>query len=74
MSSNNQLIIKQNKLGYFEVHENPCVDNDFKTSKKSQLVVKKNLEEAYKFAQDYCDKELVEYGIYIHPNCWEKRK
>jgi len=71
MSSNNQLIIiKKNKV--FEIHLNPCVDNDFKPSKETLLIKYNYLKAAHKFAQEYEKENMVEYGIYISPTCWEK--
>lgn len=64
MSTNNQLIIiKVN--GKFEIHENICVDNEFERSKESLLAVKKKLFDAIKFANKYCDENMVEYGYDI---------
>ena len=73
MSSNNQIIIlKEN--GKFQVHENHCVDNEFKPSKDTLLKELKTLEWAVKFAQEYQKENLVEYGIYISPTCWGKSR
>ena len=71
MSTNNQVIILKKK-GIFEVHENICVDNDFKSSKETLLHKNKILEDACSFANKYQQENIVEYGIYLHPNCWEK--
>ena len=73
MSLNNQLIIRQNSNGRFEVHENSCVDNDFKPSKHTIIKYEDTLEKAVIFAQKYSNEELVEYGIWISPSCWKKR-
>ncbi len=68
MSTNNQLIIKKKK-GYFEVHHQLCVDNDFQPNKGSLLSKFKSLQEAIKFCNRYIRKEPVEYGYYILENC-----
>lgn len=62
MSSNNMLIIIEKK---FEVHINDCVDNNFKSSKNTLLKKCKSLSEAIKFANDYCNEEMVEYNYRI---------
>jgi hypothetical protein len=60
MSTNNQLhIIKKGKK--FQVHENFCVDNEFKPSKRSYIGEGKTLEEAIKIANDYMMENIVEY-------------
>ena len=65
MSSNNQLIILKNRQGQIEVHENLCVDNDFKSSKETLLKIKDKLNSAIRFANKYMQKEDVEYGYHI---------
>ena len=69
MSVNNQLVICKNKKGEFCVHENFCVDNDFKPSKSSLLKKCKTLQEAIKFGNKFCREEIVEYGTIIDDNC-----
>lgn len=71
MSSNNQLIILKKK-GKFQVHINLCVDNDFESSEETFLKEFKTIEWALKFCDKYQSENLVEYGTYIHPNCWGK--
>lgn len=69
MSSNDQIVILKKK-GTFEVHHNLCVDNDFKSSKKSLLEEFKSLKEAVVFAKKFCNEwPYVEYGYEIHDNC-----
>ena len=73
MSANNQLIIEKNELHTkkpFEVHMNYCVDNNFKSSGASILDRFATLEEAIKYANEYCSEEIVEYGTYVHPSCY----
>ena len=70
MSANNQLIIIKNKNKEFEIHENCCVDNDFSSSKNSLLTKEACLEDAIRFANDYCSKEIVEYGTYVSSSCY----
>lgn len=73
MSTNNQVVIRKNKSGYFEVHENICVDNPFKASKSSLIATEKTLEKAYKSALSYCNVyPYVEYGIHLDVSCWRK--
>ena len=70
MSSNNQLIILKKKQ--FEVHENLCVDNDFKSNKKTLLKKFKKFSDAIRFAKQYCDEyPYVEYGYHICDSCLE---
>ena len=71
MSSNNQLVILKNKKGEFEVHYNLCVDNEFIPTKQSLLIKEDNLISAIRFANDYCRKEMIEYGYYIDNSCLE---
>ena len=73
MSANNQLIIikKKNK---FEVHLNSCVDNDFESSKETLLKTFNSILHALRFANEYCEEEMIEYGTYTHPSCWGNRK
>lgn len=70
MSTNNQLIIiKQGSL--FCVHEDLCVDNDFKPTNESLLYKAKTLKQAVEWANEYCKREIVEYGTKISDECWE---
>jgi len=73
MSTNNQIVIIKKK-GKFQVHENNCVDNEFKSSKDTLLKELKTLGLALKFCHKYINENLVEYGIYAHPSCWEGEK
>jgi len=73
MSSNNQIVILKKK-GLFEVHENLCVDNDFVPTRKTRLIIKNTLKKAYLYAQDYEKENVIEYGIYVNPECLEKGK
>lgn len=68
MSANNQLIITRKK-DKFQIHENFCMDNDFEPDKASLLKTEKTLEEAIKFANKYCQENIVEYGYHISNNC-----
>ena len=69
MSSNNQLIILKEK-DKFEVHENPCVDNEFIPNEETLLESHLTLDEAIKYANDYCKKwPEVEYGYRIDDSC-----
>ena len=77
MSANNQLIIykpKKHKNSKFEVHHNLCVDNDWKYNKRDILEKFDTLENAIKFANNYCKKEIVEYGYSIDDSCLEENK
>ena len=71
MSSNNRLIVIKNKKAknQFEVHMNYCVDNEFIPSKTTFIKRFKTLQGALKFSNDYCNKEMVEYGTYISNEC-----
>lgn len=71
MSTNNQLIIIK-KNGKYQVHENYCVDNFFIPSKQTLHKELKTLKSALKFCDEYKRENLVEYGTYVHPSCWEK--
>jgi len=73
MSSNNQLVILK-KGKWFEVHHNLCVDNDFHPSKNNLLAKEKTLVEAIKYANDYCNEEMVEYGYYVDISSIEEMK
>ena len=77
MSTNNQLIItksKRHKNSLFEVHENLCVDNEFKPNKNTLLKKFKTLQEAIRFANKYCNEYPgVEYGYHILDNCLEEK-
>jgi len=72
MSSNDMLVILKKK-GLFEIHHDLCVDNEFKSNKSTLLSKKSDLIEAIKFAKDYCNEEMVEYGYSIHDNCLTKK-
>jgi len=64
MSSNDQLVIL--KIGRkFEVHHNICVDNDFECSADTFLRAFAKLEKAIKWANKYCNENIVEYGVYV---------
>jgi hypothetical protein len=58
MSANNQVIIIEKDKTY-EVHENMCIDNEFKPSKDTMLTRKRDLVKAIKIAQNVG----AEYGI-----------
>lgn len=76
MSSNNQLIIikpKRHENSLFQIHENHCVDNEFKPTKKTLLKKVKTLEKASEFCYEYMQNHLVEYGVFIHPSCWKSK-
>lgn len=68
MSSNNQLIVRKNK-GYYEVHYDGCVDNDFESSEETLLKKFKDFKVAIKYANRYWQEEGIEYGVYIEDNC-----
>ncbi len=65
MSANNQLVVLKNKKEKFEIHINWCVDNDFVPSKESLLNVEEKLESAIKFANKYCNENMIEYEVYV---------
>lgn len=74
MSTNNCLYIRKTKKG-FEVHHNICVDNEFKPNKETLLKVEKTLQEAIKYAQEFCNEyPYVEYGYFIDANALEVDK
>ena len=52
MSTNNQVIIIE-KGNKFFIHENLCVDNDFKPNKNNLLTIKESLRDAIKYAEEY---------------------
>jgi len=62
MSSNNSLVIIRKK-DFFELHENLCVDNDFKPDKDSFIKKDNNLIKLIKYAQSYMGLNYVEYGL-----------
>lgn len=65
MSSNDQLIIIEKKKKFF-IYHNLCVDNEWKYDRSEiPIIVKENLREAINFANNYCNKEMVEYGYDI---------
>ncbi len=68
MSANNQLVIIKVK-NKFEIHENSCIDNNFKPNKDSLIKKEETLEESIKFANKYCQTEIVEYGYHIDDGC-----
>ena len=72
MSANNELIILKNKKGEFEIHENLCVDNEFEPDNKSLLTKESCIIDAIRFANDYCRKEIVEYGYSFDDSCTEE--
>jgi len=77
MSTNNQLIIlkTKSKVSPFEVHENMCVDNDFKSSKKTILKKFATLIQAISYANKYCGEyPYVEYGYHVDDNCLINKK
>ena len=74
MSTNNQLIILKNKKGEFEIHEDLCVDNEFEPENESLLTKESCIEDAIRFANDYCSKNVVEYGYHIDGSCLNKIK
>ncbi|MBU0958175.1 MAG: hypothetical protein KKF56_05190 [Nanoarchaeota archaeon] len=72
MSSNNQLIILRNKEwknNQFEVHLHYCVDNNFIPSEETKLKRFSTLQEAIRFANEYCREEMVEYGVHVGESC-----
>lgn len=73
MSSNNQLIILKEK-GKYEVWENGCVDNEFDKKTSTRLSFQTSLRKAIEFANEYCSKEIVEYGYYIDDSCLKKEE
>jgi len=66
MSANNQLLIFKIK-GEYCVFENHRVDNKFRKPRSSRKALYKsdNLLEATLFANDYCNKNIVEYGFSV---------
>lgn len=71
MSANNEVVILKEK-GVFEVHENPCVDNEFEPSKNTILFRFSTLIEAIKKAKEYCNEyPYVEYGFTIWDSALE---
>lgn len=78
MSSNNQVIILKNnkhRKKPFEVHENMCVDNDFKPSGKTIISRHESLIKAIKEAKAYCNVyPYVEYGFTINDSALEETK
>ena len=71
MSTNNQLIILK-EGNYFCIHEDACVDNPFEQDKESLIGKKDTLVDAIKFAKEYCNENLVEYGYSISDSALEK--
>ena len=65
MSSNHQLVIIKNK-GWYEIHENPCVDNPFKPAKRTLREKHRILEDAIRCANKICQIELIEYGVHVN--------
>ena len=61
MSSNNQLVILKNEKNKFEIYENLCMVNEFDSSKEILLSTEKNLIEAIKFVEKYC-QEIFAFG------------
>ena len=68
MSSNNELVIIKKRVRIsnkfiYEVYLNLCVDNLFKPNKKTLLKTFKNILNAIRFAQKYCNEwPYIEYG------------
>jgi len=64
MSANNQLVVCKIK-GKYCVFENGCVDNEFETPKTDKYADYKanTLEEVIKWANEYCEDNMVEYGV-----------
>ncbi len=73
MSTNNQLIILKKGM-LFCIHENLCVDNDFKPNKNTLIKTEKTLINAIKYAKKYANEEMVEYGVYIDDSCLNEVK
>ena len=73
MSSNDMLMILKKK-GNFEIHHDLCVDNNFTPRKSSLVRIEKTLIEAIKFANEYCEEEIVEYGYHIQDSCLKEVK
>lgn len=71
MSSNNELIILKERD--FEVHMNSCVDNKFISSRETLLKKFKILQEAIKYANKYCNEEMVEYGYRIYDSALKNK-
>ena len=77
MSSNNELLLiktKKSKRCPFEVHENPNVGNTFYVSERTLLRRFPTLVDAIKFANKYCEDEIVEYGYRIHWSCLGEKR
>jgi len=72
MSSNNQVLIIEKK-DKFNIHENMCVDNDFKPNKNNLINSFDDLREAVNWANNYCMENMVEYGTYIILNKSKKK-
>lgn len=64
MSRNNQLVIIEKEDGFY-IHENFCVDNPFRATKKNLISKYATLREAIIRAQACCDNWPVEYGYRI---------
>lgn len=61
MSANNVLIISKS-LGKWRIKE---IDWDTRNAYSNKFKNFNNLEEAIKFANEYCDNNVVEYGYRI---------
>ena len=70
MSTNNALVITKKQK--FEIHENLCYDNDFEPNKNTLIGEEDTLIDAIKFAKEYCQENLVEYGYSISDSALEK--
>lgn len=65
MSANNQLIITTISKEWC-VFMDCCVDNDFNIPSKEKALFKtKSLKKAIDFCNNYCSKEIVEYGYRV---------
>ena len=69
MSSNNQLIILKQK-DYFFVHLDSCVDNQFVPNRNTLLKKFDKLSEAVKYANSYCNEEMIEYSFRLDHSCF----
>ena len=73
MSSNNQVIIIEQKDGFY-IYENPCVDNDFIPCARNLIDKQKSLRKAILSAQRFCNVyPYVEYGYAIQLKEQEKQ-
>ena len=70
MSANNELVILVRKK--IEVHINFCVDNDFVPSQNTLLKKFDELLNAIRYANNYCDEKMIEYGFRLDYSCFDK--